>query len=215
MSERPILFSGETVRAILDGRKTQTRRVVILPGSDRGPLYQPTQRANGMWGDSHCLPFRCPYGQPGDRLWVRETWGLHGYGNFTYWNRDSIKGRTADDLLASWELAYAADAESVYDHWRPSTHMPRWASRLTLEVTGVRVERLQAISEADAMAEGVRSQGAHVVISAETGIERALSGTHRGAFACLWDSIYAARGLGWAVDPWVWVVGYRVVEVRS
>lgn len=225
MTERPILFSGPMVRAILDGQKTQTRRVVKLTGPD---VIE--ERDDGSpwpycvtWahGDDGSPWYACPYGQPGDRLWVRETWGLHGRGDYTWWCRDSIKGRTADDLLCSYELAYAADATSEYDHWRPSIHMPRWASRLTLEVTSVRVERLQEITEEDARAEGVdwsrpepygeRWDDDDREDPREVGYPPAGASFARDNFRRLWSSINGPES--WEANPWVWVVGFRRVEV--
>lgn len=214
MKERPILFSGPMVKALLSGAKTQTRRIVRdmaeVPAIGSAPAapYWPGVLSKKIPGKISAVPpaefvARCPYGVPGDRLWVRETWGLHIHGDFTCWNRDSIKGRTADDLLCSWQVAYAADATSVYDYWRPSILMPRWASRLTLEVVSVRVERLQDISEADAQAEGVTLSTAHSPDGSPAHYE-----THRERFARLWDSINGDRAL-WASNPWVWVVEFK------
>jgi hypothetical protein len=229
MRERGILFSVPMVRALPDGRKTQTRRVVKFEHAGEVDAWS-FDAPSGLWrmgvhGDGGAFAdyggIRCPYGQPGDRLWVRETWGLHAYGDFTYWNRDSIKGRSADDLRGSWELAYAADAESSYDHWRPSIHMPRWASRITLEVTDVRVERLQDISEEDSKAEGlngVTKDGALV----KYGIpdrdgwpgddDDGWPWEHwnvdpRKAFRHLWLLINGADS--WAANPWVWAISFR------
>lgn len=230
MKERPILFSAPMVRAILDGRKTQTRRVVqsqarnmqragmevIKWRAPGDPWYRDhvwsMRGPTGVWGDYTHERFlsMCPYGQPGDRLWVRETWGLHLYGDFTCWNRDSIASRDADNVLGSWQVAYKADAQSPYDHWRPSIHMPRWASRIALEVTGVRVERLQRISEVDARAEGLvysdraDDRGWHV--AGERGRHNAPS----HAFRALWESINGPAS--WAANPWVWVVEFRMVQ---
>lgn len=175
MRDLPILFSAPMVRAILDGSKTQTRRVAKefdgLRDLDKILARFPNQ--NG-----------CRYGQPGDRLWVRETWAEH------------------PDYPDARRAIYRADAGSEYDaeRWRPSIHMPRWACRIELEVTGVRVERLQSISEADARAEGVEGDshpGAFV-------------GTCRGNFARLWESINGAGS--WDANPWVWVVEFRRVS---
>lgn len=223
--ERPILFSGPMVQAILAGRKTQTRRVMRMQ-----PTWDPLRevwtyedrrgvsRWSGPTGPAACalhhglLP-SCPYGQPGDRLWVKETWGLHRYGDFTCWQRDSIRGRTEDDLRCSWEVAYRADAETVYDHWRPSIHMPRWASRILLEVTEVRVQRLTDINEEDARAEGI-----HRISHGREGDcyhhERAEAHPKNwlyadDAFRALWDSINAKRGHAWETNPWVWAVSFR------
>lgn len=196
MKCRPILMSAPMVRGTLRDTepKTQTRRLI----KDASDVF-----AVGM-GE----PVVCPYGQPGDRLWVRETWGLHLHGDFTYWCRDSVSGRGAEELLASWEIAYAADATSTYDHWRPSIFMPRWASRITLEITDVRVERLQDISEADAIAEGVDrlpdDDGWRDYLGKCGGYKNAVV-----SYRSLWESI---NGPGsWAANPWVWVIGYRRV----
>jgi hypothetical protein len=211
IKERPILFGDAMVRAILDGRKTQTRRPVTRPKSINGPAG-PTQphspddwkqavqlQADGTWtfwypGGPGVKKFaqraypagggiRCPYGRPGDRLWVREAWqqvdGCYCYRatpetNYLAWN--------------GWT-------------WKPSIHMPREASRLTLEVTGVRVEQVQDISPFDAWAEGVQP------------IEwQANDEGYIAEFWELWDSVYAERGYGWDANPWVWVVEFRKVE---
>ena len=186
MKERPILFSGPMVRAILVGRKTMKRMVVKLrageiahEGGD-GSLHAV---ANTTWGDCIERVIQCPYGVPGDLLWVRETWA------------ENIDG----------DVVYRADngvAESMIDRWRPSIFMPRWASRLTLRITSVRVERVQEIPEADARAEGFKD----VVGKYARGDEA------RIWFAELWDIINAARGFGWDANPWVWVVGFEVVQ---
>lgn len=169
--ERPILFSGPMVRALLDGRKTQTRRVV-------NP--QPATSSDGR----ACGPIRCPYGAPGDTLWVRETWCSYMPG--------SVRYRADGHNDAGWT-------------WRPSIFMPRWASRLTLRVYGVRVERVQQITQADARAEGVvDTSGAWGDL---TDTDRA---GPRGAFEALWNSINAERGFGWDVNPWVWVVSFEL-----
>lgn len=185
MRERPILFSGPMVRAILDGTKTQTRRVAMhtVCGVRVARLaYDPAPDV--------CA---CPYGVPGDRLWVRETFAPFSTGGAVY---------RADKPRFS-----PGAHEVVGGSWHPSIHMPRWASRLSLEVTGVRVERLQDISEADAIAEGCHdSDGAPT---------QELSGTARGAFALLWDDLNADRGYGWDANPWVWVVEFRKVEVPA
>lgn len=197
MKERPILFSGAMVRAILNGEKTQTRRVVkpqpadvpITNGSRDG-MYTAWPNADACleWADVVSDPTYyaqagfCPYGQPGDRLWVRETFAYH-FGELRY---------RADELPES----YYAGAKG----WRPSIFMPRALSRITLEIVGVRVERVQDISMYDAMDEGVGKprysqfeKGSHLV----------------GAFRDLWDEINEKRGYGWTVNPWVWVVEFK------
>lgn len=203
MKERPILFSGPMVRAILDGRKTQTRRVI-----------KPTQpRDDGMWPAGRNPVPDCPYGRPGDRLWVRETWGISLCGN-----RVSLSPEAWPDGWPVDRLRYAADG---YDFGlstkRPSIHMPRWASRITLEITDIRVQRLRDISEDDAVAEGIeygQSDGA-----TSNGRNRCFvnpvspneEGTAQWAFSQLWDSINAERA-PWASNPWVWAVSFKRIN---
>jgi len=207
MKERPILFSAPMVRAILDGAKTQTRRVV-KPSRGRpieflggGGSDSPDWNNPECWGyewhdgasfvtlkadpmDAHQYTYPCPYGQPGDRLWVREAFG--------HFERN-------DTLKPGDTIYYRADGECLeLQPWRPSIHMPRWASRITLEVTGVRVERLQDISEADAQAEGCAD------------VDYSAGRTYRHAYRDLWESI---NGEGaWSLNPWVWVVSFHRME---
>lgn len=201
MTERPILFSAPMVCALFAGMKTQTRRVV---------KPQPRRVDGGVpFGDAaawaHAEPgsavMRCPYGQRGDRLWVRETW-LTVNGDDTFYRADYMQDRAGDR------------AHGVA--WRPSIHMPRSRSRITLEVTGVRVERLQDISEADAVAEGVfRKVGTTQlgdVVETATGGELiyAVPTQARKEYRRLWDTI---NGDGaWAANPWVWVVTFKKIN---
>jgi len=174
MKERPILFSAPMVRAILEGRKTMTRRV-----TKRLLLGLPQAEMNAQ----------CLYGQPGDRLWARETWA------------ENIDG----------DIVYRADngvAESMIDRWRPSIHMPRWASRITLEITGVRVERLNEITEADARAEGVECfDDTKTFRSYWDDFCVCLSA--KDSFQTLWAKINGPDS--WDANPWVWVVEFRRV----
>jgi hypothetical protein len=198
--ERGILFSAPMVRAILEGRKTQTRRVCpeswlrCLDPDDADER----QQALTM----------CPYGQPGDRLWVRETWGAVWPGEFPRPLRECKIEYRADlppgctDRPGGWPAEERDDAECP--KWRPSLHMPRWASRILLEVTEVRVERLQDISEDDARAEGVTAL-------AEPATTRGAFRGHRDGFAALWEAINGKRA-PWASNPWVWVVSFRRIE---
>jgi hypothetical protein len=153
----------------------------------------------------------CPYGQPGDRLWVRETWRpeIHDAngGDFEMigYKETDTNDACMDVLkrdLCEWRKWCSKNGDAK---WYPSIHMPRWASRITLEVTGVRVERVQDLSEADARAEGCTHTGIGPLVSADE-IE-----TARDQFARLWDSIHAARGYSWASNPYVWVVEFRRV----
>jgi len=188
--ERPILFSGEMVRAILDGRKTQTRRV-IKPHPSSGVRWSPVVFAgHGGWTDGHGAPLRCRYGGPDDLLWVRETW---------------------QDLRPHQErVVYAATLGDVVTKWRPSIHMPRWASRITLRVVDVRVERLQGISHKDAQAEGIYPNAAGY-LNAASPFDGCLKHDYVTAFRSIWNSINAARGYDWETNPWVWVVEFEKV----
>ena len=207
MRERPILFSAPMVRAILDGRKTVTRRVVkpqpwasccIEEGMDGEPPF--VYSALGGDGPGYDVtetrtPCRCPYGVRGDRLYVRETWAApHAY--------DHLPPRL---IPQDARIHYAATEDRGGLLWRPSIHMPRWASRITLEVTGVLVERLQEISYEDARAEGAefwRNDG--------TLTELPPCSEHRYAFEDLWTSINGADS--WNANPFVWVVTFRRID---
>jgi len=219
MKERPILFSAPMVRAILEGRKTMTRRVVkpqphagvdavkwqdvIITGCNTQDQSGFAMMRGGVI-DSEAI--RCPYGTPGDRLWVRET----------FWHREVFH---ADYLM---DYRYCAteptppgsvdpnDYDTLEGYWRkmPSIHMPRWASRITLEVTGVRVERLLEISEQDAIAEGV--QWPKYDDFEPVTIDGFTSGPARIAFKELWSNINGAAS--WDANPWVWVVEFRRVD---
>ena len=228
--ERPILFSGPMVRAIFAGRKTQTRRVVDPQPQPNGGAgfvpIEPYRTPNNTWnwviaatGHGCRDPFPCPYGVPSDRLWVREAWA-RGH---------SLTPASGDRVI------YRAEGEvedsSSRGPWRPSIFMPRWASRLTLEVVSVRVERLQEIGEQDAQSEGVdvaqraaapgderrrcvhcgKHKNEHVgsanVCFGSNG-ELYSNRTYRGGFAGLWDSINGKRA-PWVSNPWVWVVEFR------
>jgi len=192
------------VRAILEGRKTQTRRIC-----KNGEWLKSTHKrvAGGYVGSIE--PIACPYGVAGDRLWVRETWAACDW---------KLRGTPA---RGEAEIAYGADApvpiaeweawRQQFDRFRPSIHMPRWASRITLEVTSVRVQRLQEITEEDAMAEGVTP------FPKDPEGDCWSDGTHRSAFEYLWGNINGfpgeARGVGksWIENPWVWAVSFKRV----
>lgn len=253
--ERPILFSDEMVRAILEGRKTQTRRVVHpqppceedgnpFAGSLFGPeWFEPAAEdrngdlipgdpvfgaydEDGEWGAL------CRYGAPGDRLYVREAWAVvpslpgsaprgtaHGgddHGAPRHIHAGDGSGIT---YRASW------NGNPSGFRWRPSIHLPRWASRLTLEITDVRVERVQEISEEQVFAEGVQipvSEDGRPLLRLAGGsgpapaayltkgfTERDFVRAH---FAALWDGINKKRGFGWDANPWVWAITFRRVE---
>lgn len=218
VKERPILFSGPMVRAILEGRKRATRRVVKpQPVVGDGGCWYPepprktAHRARHYANEAHLRKGLardfCPYGLPGDRMWVRETWAPHADEAETFRSYQRMEmGSTRPDIF------YRADGgEPHVNSWRPSIHMPRWASRLTLEVTEVRVQRLQEISEEDAKAEGiVPHMGGWAVQDSDW---RVGSPTPNVAFKFLWNSINGARpGCSWEFNPWVWAITFKRVS---
>ena len=194
MKEHPILFSSEMVGAILDGRKSQTRRVIkpqpekytvrivqsISPvhWQSRLPIDLRALYPNSQPTDMLGSIFNCPYGQVGDRLWVRETW--------------------ADGISASTKQHYAiykaSDGLLPGQVWRPSIFMPRWASRITLEITGIRVQRVQEISPNECRDEGVEPF------------------LYKNNFITLWNRINSKRGYGWDKNPFVWVIEFKRLE---
>lgn len=189
-----MIFNAEMVRALLDGRKTQTRRIIKDCTVGRDPISKFIKIGKKFIG---CYPEDvpelirecCPYGVPGDRIWVRETW--------------AEAGASAPDLKLH-RANYPEHVPSIYENvppaeeirWTPSIHMPRTASRILLEITDVRVERLRSMSQDDARAEGV--------IAASGPMEAGL------AFRELWDSIYGEES--WKANPWVWVIEFKRVE---
>lgn len=206
--ERPILFSTPMVRAILDGSKTQTRRVV-KPWEPNYPTSAPKALPTDFSMLPDGTPFRaaCPYGQPGDRLWVRETFQGPMWEEGT-WDPDTDyhKPEFCEYRADGGPMPEYVDFEdNLHQGWKPSIHMPRWASRITLEVTGVRVERLQDISARDAIAEGVKptSDGAFHI---EEDQYRAPDPAE--CYARLWEAI---NGPGsWDANRWVWVVEFNL-----
>ena len=204
MSKRPIIFSAPMVRAILEGRKTQTRRVVKPQPDSLSTDGVPTRFFHKRAiGSGYQVQISCPYGAPGDRLWVRET----------HWMDRRDPTMVAMDLdgyvvaRSGYETGQACDVTQLSRHefWRkrPSIHMPRWASRILLEVTAVRVERLQDISEADAAAEGWMRRPE---VSDDPQVHHDAA---RDWFSDLWESI---NGPGsWEANPWVWVIEFRRV----
>lgn len=218
-----MLFSGPMVRALLSGAKTQTRRLV-KPAPQ--PPFQPLVsfnhgRAEVAFGPSNRDPSGIgpkwwrPPTQPGDTLWVRETWGM----NHCQYERGPIpKVRPADfDQPDAHYLAYQAtetDTEIVHElRWRPSIHMPRWASRISLSVSNVRVEQLQEITDADAEAEGIREPSlGDTVWFGFVGLPRP-SCPAKTAFANLWMEIHGVES--WEANPWVWVIDFEAVDDRA
>lgn len=169
MTERPIMFTPENVLKILDGKKTQTRRVA-----------KPQQRPDWKIAD-------CPYGLVGDRLWVRETWQYNPYGGIVY-------------------KAGSGIIDCAGKGWRPAICMPRWACRLVLEITDVRIERVQDISPDDAKAEGDKERSGLPEYHERGPL------CHVDWYRNLWDSINAKRGYGWDTNPLVWAISFRKVD---
>lgn len=239
IKEHPIIFSAEMVRAILDDHKTQTRRVVkpqpiLTEHSLRWcwPLPKRTLRkgccgtavtASREWWEY--VPREAyPYGAAGDRLWVRETWAIEDCGRRVDLSSATWAGGWPLDRLeyCATDVAPSKDAKGNPYWWnkRPSIFMPRWASRVLLEVVNVRADRVQDISEQDATAEGamcvsskMMQQACRVSLSeSPLGLgEKRIVGA-KEYFRVLWDSINAKRGYGWGANPWVWVIEFKVLE---
>lgn len=213
IKERPIIFSGLMVRAILEGRKSQTRRIV-KPQPDAVIDGEPYwhiggYRASRYRGVTDPLrmgthnPLRCPYGVPGDRIWVREAYLVRGAGKIPVYKAD----------LSAVD---AAGFGAMYGGWKRSMYMPRWASRIMLEIIKIRVERVQKISETDAVAEGIEPDGP-VNRDDLTSCWRnydphetaAYWNSPRDSFHSLWSAINGADS--WNANPWVWVLEFRRV----
>ncbi len=203
MKERPILFSRPMVRAILEGRKTVTRRVVKPQPDFLGSMVDPNTPFKTLDAGLHAR-ITCPHGQPDDRLWVREAWAADA-------QVDAIAPR---DLSQGEPIWYPADfsvrqtgcSMISKGRGRPSIHMPRWASRILLEITAVRIERLQDISEKQALAEGVELEGEGVCWAGAAGTA---SDSPVESFRLLWELINGAGS--WNANPWVWVVEFKRV----
>ncbi|EPL6802835.1 hypothetical protein WJI42_001149 [Klebsiella aerogenes] len=208
-----MIFNSEMVRAILDGRKTQTRRIV--KGTDGAVKFCKEWDINGeeifvVLGEKDHTGMNpvfgaisCPFGAVGDRIWVRETW--------------AEAGACAPDLKL-YRANYPEHVPSIYENvppaeeirWTPSIHMPRWASRILLEITDVRVEQLNAISEEDARAEGIIDGGCLNCGEPEPCGCANPEPDATDAFAYLWQSIYGQEN--WNANPWVWVIEFKRVE---
>lgn len=236
MKERPILMSSPMVSALLEGRKTQTRRIVKpQPVPNHRGRYKFTQFTDdeGIESYWHIDPFwttRCPYGQPGDRLWVKETHAryhtvnhiVHSGGRAFSEVSDGLVAYkadgfdTIDDLKQHIRLMSGSDMEAVEvenDRWRPSIFMPRWASRILLEITEVRVERLQDISEEDAKAEGIRLLlGGGGTFAGREGPGKLVTPwmTAIEAYRDIWEAI---NGTGsWDLNPFVWAISFKRID---
>ena len=211
MKEFPIIFSASMVRAILEGRKTQTRRAIKpQPSEDWNPdgveWYAPAKvdkhgemyPGKEVYGAADENEGRvCPYGVPGQKLWVRETFSIQPQSEIS--SRDVV--------------LYRADIGNTFldGKWRPSIYMPRWASRITLAITEVRVERVQEISEEDCRAEGIDTSVVNPSPRGVAPIYPKQYGSAKDCFRDLWDSINAKRGFPWDSNPWVWAISFKRV----
>jgi hypothetical protein len=214
MTARPILFSGPMVRALLDGTKTQTRRIIkprLLDNMEEphesGSTFFHSDRCGGAcdyacrgqwWEDV------CPYGKRGDRLWVRETWSP--VPTTAYAHSDGVQ-QTINPADRWTAAVYKAGWERSEPTWKPSIHMPRWASRITLEITDVRVQRLQEISAGDALAEGCVYTDTNQHMWEVIGCPGTGEWTAYQCYRKLWESI---NGTGsWGANPWVWALTFK------
>lgn len=233
MEERPILLNEEMVKAVLEDRKTHTRRPIkINPQEERSidigngevlnlPRLEKPERINfneytGEWEAIWPYPgtfgarqiIKCPYGKVGSKLWVRETWC-------------EVTGPPLENKRDGICYKASCDKDQLKIHnglWKPSIHMPRWASRITLEITDIRVERIRDISTEDCLREGIEKwafeddfaygiNGGHIDNGRKSG-----HATPTGAFLSLWDGIYFKKGYGWDANPWVWVIEFRRIK---
>ena len=200
MKERPVLFNAEMVKAILSGRKTQTRRIIKFPLRDVNMGCE--LAGNELAGEVAAGDYRnCPLGQPGDQLWVREAIFPAPLELQSIPPRETLWNIAYRDGKQLEKLAPAAYNPTIYNYerWTPSIHMPRWASRIDLLITGVRVERLNSLTNADAKAEGYPA-------------EREIDGGATDPwlwFRDLWDGIYPDNSF--KANPWVWVIEFERV----
>lgn len=198
IKERPVLFSAPMVRAILEGRKKVTRREV----KGTGLVWLDNFLAEYVANPENNL---CPYGNPGDRLWVRETWYCDHFQvqKGPYLRPDDM--HDLDQSREDGELVYAADDLAPYEqeqpNWKPSIHMPRWVSRILLEMTAVRVERLQDISRAGIRAEGLQCPPE---LASDD-----VSPNYRDWYPAAWRELWESTGGDWNANPWVWVVEFK------
>ncbi|ECB0428850.1 hypothetical protein EUV16_19505 [Salmonella enterica subsp. enterica serovar Agbeni] len=218
MNERGMIFNGEMVRAILDGRKTQTRRPVK-------PQPELTERSGFSWNgvvfgsgsddretNRNFAHVKCPFGKPGYRIWVRETFRVHSRASdvATLVYRASVRNSWTEQTHRV--PVAVCNKPAIPEKWTPSIHMPRWASRITLEITDVRVERLHNISERDALREGLFQLPASGRYCLQPGMQYfgMASRSAKEVYSWLWASIYGEES--WAANPWVWVIEFKRVE---
>lgn len=229
MKETPILFSSEMVRAIIAGSKTMTRRVVKKQPNSKAThfKYSPVWKlepwvAEFQYHDSPCWEitdsYKCPYGKPGDLLWVRETW-FRGEDDYCRKEMYYRADRGEVPLLVDGDGYMVVKKDgSPASPWKPSIHMPKTASRIWLQITDIRVERLQSITEKDALAEGIHQYEDGTFknyfdqsgMREQDGVEAHLA---TGSFCSLWASINGIDS--WRANPWTWVVSFRVLSTSG
>lgn len=246
VKERPIIFSGEMVKAILDGKKMMTRRVVKAQPDFNARYDGVDDDTNHFWEvlDAQGEPtekyipiLKCPYGKVGDRLWVREAYTVTGWncddgsvyikyladGHEQYFDNETDEMECAIDSLVTSvckeldkrkvpmlnDEAYDCSLDENKPRNRSPMFMPRWASRILLEITDIRVERLNDISEADAVKEGMPPS--HPSID-RISIQHGFNSFSQSCFAQLWDTLNEKKGYPWSSNPWVWVVEFKVLE---
>ncbi|AXF28589.1 TPA: hypothetical protein QH810_001459 [Klebsiella pneumoniae subsp. pneumoniae] len=220
MKERGVIFNGEMVRAILHGRKTQTRRIV--KGTDGAVKFCKEWDINGeeifvVLGEKDHTGMNpvlgalsCPFGAVGDRIWVREAFRVHSLATDVATLAYKASERNSWTEQTHRVPVAVCNKPATPEKWTPSLHMPRWASRILLEITDVRVERLNAISEEDARAEGIIDGGCLNCGEPEPCGCANPEPDATDAFAYLWQSIYGQES--WNADPWVWVIEFKRVE---
>lgn len=212
MSEKPILFSSDMVRAILDGKKTQTRRVMKVQPGCKGVLEtSPAGELIYHWPHNEEKIYFCKF--PYDhRLWVRETFAIE-QDCCVVWKADRCAQYFGTGAVPNGDKFYLPSGYKPL-RWKPSIFMPRWASRIDLDVVRVRVERLQDITREDAKAEGVSNVWVNPPVN-EDHYRRVMLNPYVANYSVLWDEINGDRGFGWDVNPWVWVLEYKPVEVTK
>lgn len=208
MTERGMIFNAEMVRAIFDGRKTQTRRPVKFPVHDKNLGCE--LAGNELAGELSAGNYlNSAFGKPGDRIWVREAFRVHSRATDVATLVYKASERNSWTEQTHRVPVVVCNKPATPEKWTPSLHMPRWASRILLEITDVRVERLNSIYDVDAMREGI--QNLTTCSHADFGIPGVVNAQHPvRAFQLLWESIYGADS--WRANPWVWVIEFKRVE---
>ena len=210
MTEHPIIFTAESIRATLDGRKTQTRRVIkLIGGLNESPCNIRWSQEKNCWQNYGAggvwIDLKCPYGSVGDTLWVRETWDFRPMKGALAKNRIAIVGYKADDATKSVYVPQDCNPK-IHKKWCSPIRMPKQFARIFLDITGIRVERVRDISEEDAKAEGVRPS----IVGTTLDYLK-----YRASYQTLWNSLNAKRGYGWESNPRVWIIEFKKNEEKQ